>query len=333
MHLIKQGVVALACALCLALMPVSAFAADVSVHAGSFDTDAASADSGDSASKGSESASQQAGQADSNSSASKEAEPASQQAAQTDQADKPAQSAQSAQANQADQANSDGDIQDFEATDLDADEQQLQEEKKQREKVQADLKKELDKIEAKKQKQAKKEAKEAKERAEQAKEKAEKTMRSPIQPTDKVLKYDRADIQAIGTQEGTGHSICCPSFSCAYADAVMDGTVHDHGYYTCSWCTWKDWGGGGSYNRRANSAEELLREAYDQITSGKPTVIHVTYGWGEHWVCLIGYRNAQDPDHLTLANFVALDPWDGAQVTASDRFSLYGDCCEHISSR
>ena len=34
-----------------------------------------------------------------------------------------------------------------------------------------------------------------------------------------------------------------------------------------------------------------------------------------------------------LANFIALDPWDGAQVIASDRFALYGDGCEHISDR
>ena len=298
MHLIKQGVVTLACALCLVLMPLSAFATETSVHAGSFDTDAVSADSDGSASKGSE--------------------PAGQQAAQPEQAA---------------QVDSDEGTLDSDVAVLDENERQVQEETKQREKDQAGLKKELDNIEAKKQTQAKKEAKEAEERAEKAKEKAEKTLRSAIQPTDKLLKYKRSDIETIGTQEGTGHSICCPSFSCAYADAVMDGTVHDHGYYTCSWCTWKDWGGGGSYNRQAGSADELLREAYDQITSGKPTVIHVTYGWGEHWVCLIGYQNAQDPDHLTLANFVALDPWDGAQVTASDRFSLYGDNCEHVSSR
>jgi hypothetical protein len=34
-----------------------------------------------------------------------------------------------------------------------------------------------------------------------------------------------------------------------------------------------------------------------------------------------------------LANFIALDPWDGVQIIASDRFSLYGDGCEHISER
>lgn len=150
---------------------------------------------------------------------------------------------------------------------------------------------------------------------------------------NKILAYDRADIEAIGTQESTGHSICCPSFSCAYADAVIDGTVNNHEYYTCSCCTWPDWGGGESSFRSLGTDEQLLREAYDEISAGRATVIHVSAGYGEHWIALIGYQNVTDPDHLTLANFVALDPWDGAQITASDRFVLYGDACEHVSTR
>ncbi len=153
------------------------------------------------------------------------------------------------------------------------------------------------------------------------------------QKVNKILSYDPAHIATIGTQEQTGHSICCPSFSCAYADAVMDGTVHDHGYYSCSCCTWTDWGGGDSSFRSVGSDEQLLREAYDQISAGKPTVIHVAWSGGEHWITLIGYENATDPDHLTLSNFIALDPWDGAQLNAGSKYSLYGDGCEHISDR
>ena len=52
-----------------------------------------------------------------------------------------------------------------------------------------------------------------------------------------------------------GHTICCPSFSCAYADAVLDGTLHDHAYYTCSCCTWTDWGGGDSSFRCVGTDE------------------------------------------------------------------------------
>ena len=50
---------------------------------------------------------------------------------------------------------------------------------------------------------------------------------------NKVLAYDPAAIEQIGNQLSSGHSICCPSFSCAYADAVLDGTIHDHSYYCC----------------------------------------------------------------------------------------------------
>lgn len=154
-----------------------------------------------------------------------------------------------------------------------------------------------------------------------------------IAVTNKLLSYESADINAVGTQESSGHTICCPSFSCAYADAVLDGTVHDHDYYACSCCTWTDWGGGDSSDRCVGTDEQLLREAYDQIFAGKPTVIHVSGSSGEHWIALIGYKDAADPDHLSLSNFIALDPWDGAQINAGSKYSLYGDGCEHVSSR
>ena len=164
-------------------------------------------------------------------------------------------------------------------------------------------------------------------------EKLQEIQRMQAELTEKILDYDRADIEAIGTQESSGHTICCPSFSCAYADAVLDGTVRDHSYYTCSCCTWPDWGGGGSSYRCVGTETELLREAYDQIAAGKPTVIHVSGGSGEHWIALIGYTGVEDPDALTLGNFIALDPWDGAQINAAERYVLYGDGCQHISER
>ena len=198
-------------------------------------------------------------------------------------------------------------------------EQQVQQEKQEREKAQEQLRQQLDGLEV--------------ERQEKAEEEARRAENEKKAVSDKTLKYDKKAIAQIGTQEQTGHTICCPSFSCAYGDAVLDGTVHDHAYYTCSCCTWNDWGGGSSVSRSAGSNEKLLREAYDQIAKGRPTVIHVAHGGGEHWICLIGYKNVKDPDHLELSNFIALDPWDGAQITASDRYSLYGDCCQHISSR
>ena len=150
---------------------------------------------------------------------------------------------------------------------------------------------------------------------------------------NKVLAYDPAAIEQIGNQLSSGHSICCPSFSCAYADAVLDGTIHDHSYYCCYSCRWPDWGGGNSAFRCVGSDEQLLREAYDQIAAGAPTVIHVYGPYGGHWIALIGYQNVENPDSLTLDNFVALDPANGAQIVASEKYVLYGDGCEHISER
>ena len=173
----------------------------------------------------------------------------------------------------------------------------------------------------------------AQEEVRAAQEEALARARAQAELTEKVLEYDPADIEAIGTQESSGHTICCPSYSCAYADAILDGTVNDHNYYTCSNCTWPDWGGGGSAYRCVGTDEEVLREAYDQIAAGRPTVVHVSAGFGEHWIALIGYTGADDPDSLTLENFIALDPWDGAQIIAADRYALYGDGCQHISER
>lgn len=279
MHSTKRATLWLAVVLCLALSPMSAFAADESVHAGSVEANPAAANSGEQASDSS------AASSTGTSSAADEGEKQLQ------------------------------------------DEKQLQAEKEQREEVQANLKEEFEEIEAKEQGSSEKKAKQAKKQ-----KKASKSGKT--QRVNKVLEYERSAIDQIGTQEQTGHTICCPSFSCAYGDAVIDGTINDHSYYTCSCCTWNDWGAGASVGRCAGSSEELLREAYDQISDGKPTVIHVAgYGSGEHWICLIGYKNAENPDSLSLDNFVALDPWDGAEITASERYSLYGDGCEHISSR
>jgi len=279
MHSTRRAIAWLTIALCLALVPMNAFAVGESVHVGSAIDDQATTDS---ASSESQNASLEA------SNASTRPDSASDEEQQRDE-----------------------------------NEQLLQAEKEQRESVQAELMEELEQIESDKQTEAKKAEKQKKQ-----------TNQVKSQQADKVLEYDRSDIDAIGTQEQTGHTICCPSFSCAYGDAVIDGTVNDHSYYTCSCCTWNNWGAGGSVGRCVGSSEELLREAYDEISAGRPTVIHVAgYGSGEHWICLIGYQNAENPNGLTLDNFIALDPWDGAELTASERYSLYGDGCEHLSSR
>lgn len=146
-----------------------------------------------------------------------------------------------------------------------------------------------------------------------------------------VLDYDPALIAQIGSQESSGHWVCCPGFSCSYGDAIIYGTANSHAAYGCGTCTWPGWGGGNSSFRSLGSDQSLLREAYDSIRSGKPTVIHVAGAWNEHWICLIGYTDVTDPAKLSLANFIALDPVDGAQINAASRYTLYGDACEHVS--
>lgn len=146
-----------------------------------------------------------------------------------------------------------------------------------------------------------------------------------------TLPYDPALIAAVGNQTADGHMICCPAYACAYGDAIIEGIARDHSFYGCGCCTWPNWGGGNSSFRSLGSNEALLREAYDEIHAGRPTVIHVSGGWGEHWICLIGYRDASDPNQLTLDNFLALDPVYDNEIVASDGYSLYGDFCEHVS--
>lgn len=146
-----------------------------------------------------------------------------------------------------------------------------------------------------------------------------------------ILPYDAGLIAQIGSQQTSGHWICCPEFACAYGDAIIHGVANSHASYGCGCCTWPGWGGGSSSFRSLGTNQALLKEAYDSIAAGKPTVVHVAGSSGEHWICLIGYRDAVDPNNLTLENFIALDPVDGEQITASDRYGLYGDACEHVS--
>lgn len=161
--------------------------------------------------------------------------------------------------------------------------------------------------------------------------KAQIVRESAAAAVSKTLPYDPTLLAAIGSQDERGHAGCCPGFACAYGDAIIRGIARDHSYYGCGCCVWTDWGGGNSSFRSLGSNEALLREAYDQIAAGKPTVIHVMGASGQHWITLIGYQNVTDPDHLTLANFTALDPWDGAEHNPADRYTLYGDFCEHVS--
>ena len=155
--------------------------------------------------------------------------------------------------------------------------------------------------------------------------------RQEAEKRDKRLGFDPALIEAVGNQTADGHWGCCPGYSCAYGDAVLTGKATDHSAYTCRCCTWPGWGGGDSSFRSLGSNAALLREAYDEISAGRPTVVHVTGSSGEHWICLIGYREVDNADGLALGNFYALDPVTGSEIVASDGYELYGDFCQNVS--
>ncbi len=152
-----------------------------------------------------------------------------------------------------------------------------------------------------------------------------------LEQRDKRLTYDPALIEAVGNQTDDGHWGCCPGYSCAYGDAIITGRAIDHSAYSCRCCTWPGWGGGDSSFRSLGSNQALLREAYDEIAAGRPTVVHVAGPSGEHWICLMGYRGVEDADALSLDSFLAIDPVSGAEIAASDGYALYGDFCEHVS--
>lgn len=162
---------------------------------------------------------------------------------------------------------------------------------------------------------------------------AEEAAAAELEARDKQLSYDPAIIETIGNQAASGHTVCCPGYACAYGDAIISGEVTDHAAYGCGMCTWPGWGGGNSSFRSLGSNAALLREAYDEIAAGRPTVIHVMGASNEHWITLIGYSDVEDPDNLELSDFTALDPYDGAEINAGEAYSLYGDFCEHVSER
>lgn len=165
----------------------------------------------------------------------------------------------------------------------------------------------------------------------EAEQRALELARQEAEKRDKRLEYDPALIEVIGNQTADGHWGCCPGYSCAYGDAIITGQATDHSAYTCHCCTWPGWGGGNSSFRSLGSNAALLGEAYSEIAAGRPTVIHVAGSSGEHWICLMGYRDVEDAGNLSLDNFYALDPVTGSEIVASDGYVLYGDFCEHVS--
>ncbi len=141
-------------------------------------------------------------------------------------------------------------------------------------------------------------------------------------PTSKTLVYDTEAVVDIGTQVETGHTSCCLAFSQAIGDTIMTGETIDHteyaSYGNCAWSPC------ASYGDWTESADDLAA-VYYEINAGRPVVMFVTgSGFSHHWVLAIGYCGVEDPSVMSLDNVVIIDPWDGASMIASERFSCSG---------
>lgn len=144
----------------------------------------------------------------------------------------------------------------------------------------------------------------------------------------KTLSYNSNLIAAVGHQS-TGSSLekkACASFALAYCNAILYGSAPSpHSY----WLSERDvscvWSKGGytcsatGYGSQAN----VLQTAYMQLASGKPCILNVKSSTSaEHWICLVGYKDVTNIKNLTAANFLAIDPWDGALITVSNKYSV-----------
>lgn len=131
-----------------------------------------------------------------------------------------------------------------------------------------------------------------------------------------LLVFDQRQITEVGKQ--ARDSVACMCFTFAYAQTITSGT-------TRSWVEYNANGNAdetsayakgmwGEFEYRTTSDEQsTLRALYDAVNAGKPSVVYVSRpgGW-QHWVCVVGYQNASDPNNLSLGNFLMLDPASGS---------------------
>ncbi|MCH5252077.1 MAG: RICIN domain-containing protein [Lachnospiraceae bacterium] len=142
----------------------------------------------------------------------------------------------------------------------------------------------------------------------------------------KVLSYDAAKILAIGHQSnGTAlEKKACASYALAYCNSILDGTTPSpHTYWLSETKVDCVWSKGGYTTYAYDSESAVLQAAYAQITAGRPCILYVTGSTSsQHWLTLIGYKNVTSVQSLNAGNFIAIDPWDGAVITVSDKYKV-----------
>ena len=67
---------------------------------------------------------------------------------------------------------------------------------------------------------------------------------------------------------------------------------------------------------------------YEALKNGKPTMLNYTYSsGGQHWVLITGTRSGADgfdPNNITAADFIAMDPATGKEVPLTDVYRFEG---------
>lgn len=114
---------------------------------------------------------------------------------------------------------------------------------------------------------------------------------------------------------------------CATAYAVGLSIVKKHAYYPADYwyaepnkeetTHFKD-GGVGDYikltgdNVEQRYAKEIIANLnVEDISNGKPTMIHYGYSGGQHWVLALGVKPGIDPSNATMSDIIIMDPNTG----------------------
>ena len=162
-----------------------------------------------------------------------------------------------------------------------------------------------------------------------------------------LLSFDRAQILSIGNQ-APGQ---CSLYALRYARTILDGAVSSG---AGMWSNGAVWSAAG-YSGFSGDLDACLDKLYSELAAGRPVIVHLqnttvsgvskhtnrtsteeyhltdagwdvvnyphistssTYG---HWVCVVGYDPAADPEALAESDFFALDP---ARVSAGGALAL-----------
>lgn len=148
---------------------------------------------------------------------------------------------------------------------------------------------------------------------------------APAITNGKRLSYQAGLISRVGHQS-TGTALekkACASYALAYCNSILHGTAPSpHSYWLDEKTVDCVWSKGGYTTYAYPSESAVLQAAYAQITAGKPCILHVTGNTSQHWVTIIGYQNVKSINSLSAANFIAIDPWDGAVITVSGKYRV-----------